>query len=169
VACRLLLSARMHLTTGLVLALGLAACGGPARQAPSPPAPPPPSTTVVIHDTAPAEGSVAVHKVQPASTKLKLGHYRNDRLGVGAVIDRTTVLDNEAKIPPAKLRFDGESKVWTLEGRHGGDGRIDYVDGGRIMLHVWDDGRVALYVRDPDTDRASEQIDVYRDGDADPL
>lgn len=108
-------------------------------------------------------------KTQPAATKLKLGHYRNKELGIGVIIDLTEVIDNVAEIPPAKIRFDGETKVWRLQGKQSRRDRIDYVDGKHLMLEVWDDHRRAVYVPDPETNKWSDEIEVERDADADPL
>jgi hypothetical protein len=38
-----------------------------------------------------------------------------------------------------------------------------------VLLHVSRGGHYTVYIIDPETDRASKAIDVYRDGDADPL
>ena len=56
-----------------------------------------------------------------------------------------------------------------LVGQNGPRGRIDYLEGKRVVLQVWDDGRRAVYIHDPDTDKGSDEIYVRRDGDADPL
>jgi hypothetical protein len=106
---------------------------------------------------------------QPPHIKLRLGHYRNDQLGIGVTIDLTEITENVADIDPAKLRFDGDPRVWRLQGQHGSLGRFDYLDGKRVLLHVWDNGRRAVYVPDPDTGKLSDEIYVRRDGDADPL
>ena len=157
--------------------LSIAAC--PARTAP-PPAPPPVYVEYEMHaevadspastTDAPATTPVRpVSKDQPPHIKLKLGHYRNARLNIGVTIDLTEATENVADLDPAKLRFDGDDKIWRLEGRHGGNGRIDYVrERGRVMLQMTRDGRVTVYVPDPETDRSTE-VDVYRDADADPL
>ena len=108
-------------------------------------------------------------KTQPAATKLKLGHYRNKELGIGVIIDLTEVIDNVAEIAPAKIRFDGETKVWRLQGKQSRRDRIDYVDGKHVMLEVWDDHRHAVYVPDAQTNKWSDEIEVERDADADPL
>jgi hypothetical protein len=119
------------------------------------------------------KGSAApgpVKKDQPASLKLKLGHFANTQLGIGCVIDLSEKIDNVAAIVPAKVKFDGETKVWHLKGQHGSGDRIDYMrDDKHVMLHVWKDGRRSVFVVDPDTDKASDEIDLVRDGDADPL
>jgi len=113
--------------------------------------------------------SAGATRNQPAHVKLKLGHYKNEQLGIGVTIDLTEMTENVADIDPAKIRFDGETKVLKLEGQHGPLGRIDYLDGKRVVLQVWDNGRRAVYVRDPDSGKSSEEIYVRRDGDADPL
>ena len=38
-----------------------------------------------------------------------------------------------------------------------------------VVVHKWLSWGFVVYVIDPETDRASEAIAVYRDGDADPL
>ena len=152
----------MRTTIAAALLFGLLAC---AHSAPSvaddgkKPAP-----------AAPAAPAAPVKKDQPPSVKLKLGHYSNSRLGIGAVIDLSEKIDNVAKLPPAKVKFDGEAKVWHLTAQHGPQDRIDYVrENGHVMLHAWADGRRSVYVVDPDTDKASDEIQMNRDGDADPL
>ncbi|MEO7731804.1 MAG: hypothetical protein ABIY55_12580 [Kofleriaceae bacterium] len=117
---------------------------------------------------APAVAAKATRN-QPPHIKLKLGHYSNAQLGIGVTIDLTEMTENVADIDPAKVRFDGETKVRRLQGENGPRGRIDYLDGKHVVLQVWDDGRRAVFVRDPDTDKSSEEIYVRRDGDADPL
>jgi len=117
---------------------------------------------------APAVAATAT-KNQPPHIKLKLGHYSNAQLGIGVTIDLTEMTENVADIDPAKIRFDGDTKVLRLQGQNGPLGRIDYLDGKRVVLQVWDNGRRAVFVRDPDTDKSSDEIYVRRDGDADPL
>jgi len=159
----------------------LAACPAPPRKE-TPPPPPPPAYIEVTAEVEgpPIEGgpgagpSVApapITKDQPPHIKLKLGHFRNNRLNIGVTVDLVSdATENVADIDPAKLRFDGDDKVWRLEGRHGGSGRIDYVrENDRVMLQVTREGRVTVFVPDPDTDRSSDAIDMYRDADADPL
>jgi hypothetical protein len=161
-------------------ALGFAACSQPhPRQQPPPMQPPPPPVSAYVeyevHGTGTGsdgdELGVHVEKDQPPNVKLKLGHYRNARRGIGVTIDLYSArTEDVADIDPAKLRFDGEDKVWLLEGMYGGSGRIDYVrDHERILLQVHRDGRMSVYVPDPETDRSSEAIDVFRDADTDPL
>lgn len=185
----------MQQATKLVILLILAGCAGPARQAqPAPPphaqyvefgmtveepapAPGPPGgpadpsrpTPAVAPAPAPAPADPMV-KQQPPHIKLKLGHFQNARYNIGVTIDLTEQTENVADIDPAKLRFDGDTRIWRLQGQHGAYGRIDYVrDGGRVMLHVHANGRMSIYIPDPDTGRSSDEIHLYRDGDADPL
>jgi len=130
--------------------------------APSPSPPPPPAT---------ADQSRVV-KNQPPHIKLKLGHFRNARYNIGVTIDLTEQTENVADIDPAKLRFDGDPRIWRLEGRHGAYGRIDYVPEGKgrgVMLQVQADGHMSIYIPDPSTGRSSDEIHLSRDGDADPL
>jgi hypothetical protein len=118
----------------------------------------------VVADPAP------VKRDQPPQIKLKLGHFSNARLGIGVTIDLTQTIDNVAKVPPGKLRFDGDAKVWQLTGQRDGSDLIDYTrDHGALMLQVWRDGRHAVYVPDPTSGKSSDAIAVVRDGDADPL
>ena len=125
---------------------------------PTPGAAPPP---------APADPLV---KNQPPHIKLKLGHFRNARYNIGVTIDLTEQTENVADIDPAKVRFDGDTKIWRLQGQHGAYGRIDYVrEGGRVMLQVHANGRTSIYIPDPDTGRVSDELPLTRDGDADPL
>lgn len=155
-------------------AIAIAACSAPARQVnaqpaqPTESAPAPPPPVGARADSAPSNAAIPL-KTQPAATKLKLGHYRNKELGIGVVIDLTEVIDNVAEIPPAKIRFDGETKVWRLQGKQSRRERIDYVDGKHLMLEVWDDRRRAVFVPDPETNKWSDEIEVERDADADPL
>lgn len=178
----------------VAILLILVGCAGPARQAPPPPPPPhaeyievgvvvedpgrppgsredpagPPPATPAIAPPPAAAGPVT--KDQPPHIKLKLGHYRNDSYNIGVTIDLTEQTENVADIDPAKLRFDGDTKIWRLQGQHGSFGRVDYVrEGGRVMLHVHANGRRSIYIPDPDTGRSSNEIMLYRDGDADPL
>jgi hypothetical protein len=126
----------------------------------------------VAEPAAPARATPATptaRKNQPPHIKLKLGHYSNAQLGIGVTIDLTEMTENVADIDPAKIRFDGDPKVLRLQGQNGPLGRIDYLDGKRVVLQVWDDGGRAVFVRDPDTGKSSDEIYVGRDGDADPL
>ena len=139
---------------------------------------PAPAATVASPTSAPASPpsapaspptpSSTAHRDQPAHIKLRLGHYHNTQRGIGVTIDLTEQTENVADIDPAKVRFDGEPKVWRLEGRNGSRGRLDYFAGKHLVLEVWDDGRRAVFVPDPD-DNFSGEILVERDGDADPL
>jgi hypothetical protein len=166
----------------LILIIG---CSGSAQGIAAPPAsqvepaaetsrvPGPPASTAAATEpeVVPATPSPPARpaKDQPPHIKLKLGHYRNVRLGIGVTIDLTETTENVADIDPAKVRFDGDPKVWRLEGEHGGYDRIDYRAGKRLILQVWEDGRRVVYVPDPDTGRSSGEVEVRRDGDADPL
>jgi hypothetical protein len=161
--------------------LVVVACSGTARSAaPTETLTPidPPSSTTPHETTAPAPNAPQVvdsppapppAKTQPAHIKLKLGHFKNAKRGIGVTIDQTEVIDNVAKIPPAKLRFDGETKVWRLEGSRSSERNEFKTDKGGLMLQVWKDGHYSVYVPDPDTDKWSDEIVVTRDGDADPL
>jgi hypothetical protein len=42
-------------------------------------------------------------------------------------------------------------------------------DEGHLMLETSTDGHRAVFVYDPTTEKWSDEIDVVRDGDADPL
>lgn len=151
----------------LAAACASAPASSPASAPAAQPAPAPqPQVTEVQPVAAPPRG---VTKDQPPHMKLKLGHYRNRSLGIGVVIDLTEATDNVADIDPAKIRFDGDNKVYKLTGRQGPYGRIDYTDGQSVMLKVWEDGRREVFIPDPTTGRVSDEISVYRDGDADPL
>ncbi|MEO8698893.1 MAG: hypothetical protein ABI867_02585 [Kofleriaceae bacterium] len=102
---------------------------------------------------------------QPAYIKLRLGHFRSDARGVGLTIDRTDRLDRTARV-----RFDHERAIIELTAQPGSRGRTDYVRAdGRLVLHVWIDGRVEVYVHDPYAPTSSDGIPVIRDADADPL
>jgi hypothetical protein len=173
----------MHFTKLAAVTIFIAACSAPAqntRQEPSPTVGAANQTTpgtyattpVMAPAAAPAAGAPAAppRKNQPPHIKLKLGHYTSGSAGIGMVIDMTEMTDNVADIDPVKVRFDGDNKVYRLKGQYGPRGRIDYVkENGGVLLHAWDDGRRSVYVPDPDTGRASEEIHVYRDADADPL
>lgn len=108
---------------------------------------------------------------QPPHVKLKIGHFRNDQYNIGVTIDLLTdATDSVADVDPAKLRFDGDEKVWKLEGRRGGNGRVDYVRAGdRVMLQITRGGHATIYVPDPESGRSGDAIELYRDADADPL
>jgi hypothetical protein len=190
---------RMQQAPKLGILLVLVGCAGPAQQtAPAPPPPPqyiefgmtveepapvPDSRNGTADPTRPAPAPAPqpappaapaaadpLVKNQPPHIKLKLGHFRNDRYNIGLTIDLTEQTENVADIDPAKLRFDGDTRIWRLQGQHGAYGRIDYVrEGGRVMLHAQANGRMSIYIPDPDTGRSSDEISLYRDGDADPL
>lgn len=110
-------------------------------------------------------------KDQPPHVKLKLGHYSNSKRGIGLVIDLYSArTENVADIDPARVKFDGDSKVYQLNGQHGGRGRIDFLNGKSVMLHAYEDGNMSVYVPDPEGGAANnDEIHVSRDGDADPL
>jgi hypothetical protein len=94
---------------------------------------------------------------QPPEIKLKLGHYRNDELNIGAVVDLTR--------DDVRLRFDGSDEVMHLLAEPGQHGRTDYmINGSRVVMQTWTGGRVVVYVNGSD-----EPIGLYRDGDAEPL
>jgi hypothetical protein len=167
-------------TLGAVLIVLCFGCCTPAHQATTQPGrhddsaaqpdrAPPPQPTVAAVQPAQAQPATPGARNQPPHIKLRLGHYRNDQLGIGVTIDLTEITENVADIDPAKVRFDGDPKVWRLQGQHGPFDRIDYLDGKRVILQVWGNGRRAVFVPDPDTGRSSDQIYVRRDGDADPL
>ena len=135
----------------------------PATPAPQPTPAAPAQTVVVVRESSPP----AVRKDQPPGTKLKLGHFRNDDRGIGLTVDLTEKNESVAEIDPAKVRFDGEAKVWRLVGKHGPGGRIDYMrDAKHVLLHVYDDGRMEVFVPDGSS---NDEIYLYRDADADPL
>jgi hypothetical protein len=146
----------------------------------SEPPPPPRPAAYVVHREYAEVASVAPAPVlvpgiptkdQPPHVKLKLGHFRNDQFNIGVTIDLLTdATDSVADVDPAKLQFDGDEKIWKLEGRRGGNGRIDYVRADeRVMLQITREGHATVYVPDPESGRSSDAIDLYRDADADPL
>ena len=95
---------------------------------------------------------------QPPDIKLKLGHYSNSARGIGLVIDRTG--------KEAKIRFDGTDQILRLDPTPGPSDRTDYIKSvNNVVMHVWKNGRVVVYVPSS-TDGG---IEVRRDGDADPL
>jgi hypothetical protein len=105
-----------------------------------------------------ANAEPVASKDQPPDVKLKLGHYRNASRGIGVVVDRT---QHEARV-----RFDSTKEILHLDPTHGTEGRTDYIrTAHNVVLQVWEDGRVVVYVPG-DT---SGGIDVRRDADADPL
>jgi len=132
----------------------------------APPTSTPASVTYVTQTGQPPQAQP--RKNQPANIKLRLGHFTDGTIGV--VIDRTEETENIADIDPIKVRFDGETKIWKLQGQHGTFGRIDYLrDGGRVMVHMFDDNQFSIYVPDPNGGKSSDEIRLYRDADADPL
>jgi hypothetical protein len=156
------------------LAALVLACSGTAQRGNAQPAPrvSADATTSISRDEASPEdtGSARPVKNQPPYVKLKLGHFSNKQLGIGVVIDLTEVIDNVAKIPPGKIRFDGETKVWRLQAQRASHDSVDYRnDAGHLMLETSTDGHRAVFVYDPTTEKWSDEIDVVRDGDADPL
>lgn len=190
----------MQQATTLGILVMLVGCAGPAQQAEPAPPPPAQflEVGVTVEEPDPLPGALpgalpgphegaddpqqtpaaapppataaSMTKDQPPHIKLKLGHFRSARYNIGVTIDFTEQTENVADIDPAKLRFDGDARIWRLSGRHGAYGRIDYVaERGGVMLQAHANGRMSLYVRDPDTGRSSDEIHLYRDGDADPL
>jgi hypothetical protein len=154
--------------TRFLAALLLTACtqAPPPATPASPPAPAPAPTVVVVRESS----TPAVIKDQPPATKLKLGHFRNDDRGIGLTVDLTEKNASVAEIDPAKVRFDGEAKIWRLIGKHGPRGRIDYMrDSKHVLLHVYDGGQMEVFVPDPDDKASNDEIRIYRDADADPL
>lgn len=146
-----------------------------ARQSPPPPAPEPQVVRAdfyvesepvepgergepgVARVAPPGQDPVKTRRDQPPDVKLLLGHYSNDRRGIGAVIDRTQ--------KEAKLRYDGTTEIIKLYPQPGMRGRTDYYRNARYVgMHVWDDGRVVVYLPS-----ANEGIPLFRDADADPL
>ena len=94
---------------------------------------------------------------QSPETKLRLGHYASKKRGIGLVFDRTQ--------PQAKLKFDGTSEIIKIDPQPAGIDRVDYIRSlGHVVLQLWNDGRVVVFVAGADVG-----IDVVRDGDADPL
>ncbi len=171
----------MHFSKLAAVTMVIAACSAPAQNTRHDASPSvaaatqtAPSTYATTPVMAPAPAPAAAAparpptKNQPPHIKLKLGHYTDGAIGL--VIDGTHATDSIADIDPVRVRFDGDNKVYVLQGQHGPRGRIDYVrEEGKVLLHAWDDGRRSVYVPDPDTGRASEEIRLWRDADADPL
>jgi len=145
--------------------LSLVACTQePAQQ--TTPQPQMAPVTYVTQTGAPPQAQP--RKNQSASMKLKLGHFTDGTIGV--VIDRTEETENVADIDPIKVRFDGDSKIWKLQGQHGAYGRIDYMrDAKHVMVHMFEDNQFSIYVPDPNGGKSSDEIQLYRDADADPL
>lgn len=163
----------MQRATKLGSLVVLVACSGPARQTPPPQAAAPPEGFVEFGVTieepsgppgaqdpvAPPAYAADSSKRQPPQVKLELGHYRSERHGIGLTIDLTG--------SPAKIRFDHTDRTIELDRVRGPLGRTDYIRKlNDVVLQVWDDGRVAVFVPDSDRDDA---IRVVRDADADPL
>jgi hypothetical protein len=98
---------------------------------------------------------VPPHRDQPPDIKLKLGHFANARRGIGLVFDRSTA--------QAKLRFDGATEIVKIDPEPAGMDRTDFIRSlGHVALQLWGDGRVVVFV-------GGDEIEVVRDGDADPL
>lgn len=149
----------------------------------TPPPPPPVEVAVALEarlpeETAPAPApapasdpatSAGLVLDQPAHIKLRLGHYTDLERGIGLVIDRTDPgrgLDSAL----VKVRFDHETRLWLAQPQPGPYGRIDYLgDSGRVLLHAWENGRIVLYLPDPETGRRLAELELVRDGDAHPL
>ena len=136
----------------------LVGCAGSAHAPP----PPPPPLEFAVEVTAPAptpeSAQPGVTLDQPPAVKLKLGHYRSARRGIGVVIDLTQ--------HEAKLRFDSTSEVLNLDPSPGSLGRTDYFrTAHQVVLQVWEDNRMVVYVPGGD----GTGLDVVRDGDAEPL
>ena len=143
-----------------VVAAGCAATPPPPAATPVAPPPPPVAVDFEVHGSVAAEETVA--KNQAPELKLKLGHYKTYRLGIGLVLDRT----NDKK---AKVRFDGTDQTvelipqyfWHRTEYHRAltgapnDKVIVVHHGGDVMLHMEGLGDDGAY--------------LWRDGDADPL
>jgi hypothetical protein len=150
--------------------VGIGACGGSSAP---PPAPPQQQPQVVQGDfymemepaaqTGEATGCCAdkpAHRDQPPEVKLALGHYSNSRRGIGAIIDVTQKV--------AKVRYDGTDNIIELYGSPGAYGRTDYYkNASLVLLQVWDDGRIVVFI--PNAPTARDGIALSRDADADPL
>ena len=148
--------------TSLLFVFAAACTAEPAPQQQTTPA----SVTYVTNTGTPPQAQP--RKNQPPTVKLKLGHFTDGTIGV--VIDRTEETENVADIDPIKVRFDGETKIWKLQGQHGAYGRIDYMrDPKHVMVHMFEDNQFSIYVPDPDGGKSSDEIQLYRDADADPL
>ena len=115
-------------------------------------------TEVIEYGTPGVAVEDAARRDQPPDIKLKLGHYSNHARGIGLVIDRTG--------KEAKIRFDGTDQIIRLDPTPGTHGRTDYIKSvNHVVMHVWKNGRVVVYV----PGSTDDGIDVRRDGDADPL
>lgn len=96
-------------------------------------------------------------KDQPPEVKLKLGHYSNEKRGVGLVVDLT---HHEARV-----KYDGTKKVQKLDPVNHSRNSTSYGPTiNQVTLVVYDDGKVEAGF--PGSDNL---IPVKRDGDADPL
>ena len=96
-------------------------------------------------------------KDQPPEVKLKLGHYSNDKRGVGVVVDLT---HHEARV-----KYDGTQKVQKLDPINHSRTSTSYGPTiNQVTLVVNDDGRLEVWF--PGSDNL---LPVKRDGDADPL
>lgn len=99
-------------------------------------------------------------RAQPPEVKLRLGHYVSDARGLGVTIDRTSELSGRRV---AKLRYDGTADIVLLEAQPGSAHRTDYLAHRKVVLHVYETGRVEIYVGD------EGPIALRRDRDAAPL
>lgn len=148
-------------------------CGGAVARAPAPAAAESVQVDLAIHgEEAPpgrtdAEACCAggvratrdgapATRDQPPEVKLKLGHYRSSRFGIGLVIDRTG--------EDAKVRFDGTDRTIRLFPQYFWHRTEYHRARNEKLLEVRSDGQVMLHM-----EGAGEGIWVFRDGDADPL
>jgi hypothetical protein len=151
----------------------LAACSACTRQSPPPAQPPPQEPQVIKADfyveaeeappgqpgVAAASGAepVPAYRDQSPDIKLLLGHYANEKRGIGAVVDRTQ--------KTAKLRYDGTTEIIKLDPSPGSYGRTDYHKNARsVLMQAWPDGRIVVFLPG-----APDGIALTRDADADPL
>jgi hypothetical protein len=93
---------------------------------------------------------------QPPEVKLKLGHYRSSRFGIGLVIDRTA--------EEAKVQFDGTAQTLRLFPQYFWHRTEYHRARNEKLLEVRSDGQIILHM-----EGAGEGIWLFRDGDADPL
>jgi hypothetical protein len=146
----------------VVIAIVMAACTTPppstsARPAGPPAGPAPTSPAPRDVDARPPQccDPAPTHRDQTPDIKLKLGHFANKRRGIGLVFDRSAA--------QAKLRFDGSTEIVKVDPETAGMDRTDFIRSlGHVALQLWADGRVVVFV-------GGDEIDVVRDGDADPL
>ena len=146
----------------VVAAQVLVACTTPPASTGRPPAPSPAGPSPVSPaprevDPRPSQccDRAPAHRDQPPDIKLKLGHFANPRRGVGLVFDRSTA--------QAKVRFDGTTQIVSVDPQPAGIDRTDFIRSlGHVVLQLWGDGRVVVFV-------GGDEIEVVRDGDADPL